>query len=46
MGLDMKARKNICKRIPKSYQKAAKKGKAKILDEYAPMLEYNRDYFI
>jgi hypothetical protein len=44
MGLDMKTRKEICARIYGRYQKADKKGKAKILDEYAPMLEYNRDY--
>jgi hypothetical protein len=44
MGLDMKTRKKICARIYRRYQKADKKGKAKILDEYAPMLEYNRDY--
>jgi len=44
MGLDMKTRKNVCGRIFKRYQKAAKKGKAKILDEYASLLGYNRDY--
>jgi hypothetical protein len=44
MGLDMKTRKSICGRIFKRYQKAGKKGKAKILDEYAVTLGYNRDY--
>jgi hypothetical protein len=44
MGLDMKTRKQICGRLYKRYQKASKKGKAKILDEYAPMLGHNRDY--
>ena len=44
MGLDMKTRKKICARLYKRYQKAGKKDKAKILDEYAPMLGHNRDY--
>ena len=44
MGLDMKTRKKICGEIFKRYQKAGKKGKTKILDEYAPTLNYNRDY--
>jgi hypothetical protein len=44
MGLDMKTRKKICARIYRRYQKAGRKDKAKILDEYALMLEYNRDY--
>ena len=44
MGLDMKTRKKICGKIFKRYQKAGKKGKAKILDEYTQTLEYNRDY--
>jgi len=44
MGLDMKTRKKICARIYKRYQKAGKKDKTKILDEYAPLLGYNRDY--
>jgi hypothetical protein len=44
MRLDMKTRKKICGRIFKRYQKAGKKGKAKILDEYAPLLDYNRGY--
>jgi hypothetical protein len=30
--------------IYKRYQKTSKKGKAQILDEYAPMLGHNRDY--
>ena len=44
MGLDMKTRKKICAAIFKRYQKAGKKGKAKILDEFATTLNYNRDY--
>jgi hypothetical protein len=40
----MKTRKKICGRIFKRYQKAGKKDKAKILDEYAQLLGYNRDY--
>src|SRR5215469_4100699 len=44
MGLDMKTRKKICKEIFKRYQRARKKDKAKILDEYSQTLEYNRDY--
>ena len=44
MGLDMKTRKKICGEIFRRYQKAGKKGKAKILDEYALTLGYNRDY--
>jgi len=44
MGLDMKTRKKICGEIYRRYQKAGKKGKAKILDEYAITLNYNRDY--
>ena len=44
MGLDMKTRKKICGEIYKRYQKAGKKGKAKILDEFALTLGYNRDY--
>ena len=44
MGLDMKTRKKICAEIFKRYQKAKKKDKAKILDEYAETLGYNRDY--
>jgi len=44
MGLDMKTRRNICARIFRRYQKAGKKGKAKILEEYTLTLGYNRDY--
>ena len=44
MGSDMKTRKKICGKIFKRYQKASKKDKKKILDEYAPLLGYNRDY--
>ena len=44
MGLDMKTRKKICGKIYRRYQKAGKKGKAKMLDEYSGTLEYNRDY--
>jgi hypothetical protein len=44
MGLDMKTRKKICGEIYKRYQKAGKKSKAKILEEYTQILKYNRDY--
>ena len=44
MGLDMKTRKKICKEIFKRYQKARKKDKVKILDEYSRTLNNNRDY--
>jgi len=44
MGLDMKTRKKICGEIFKRYQKASKKGKGRILTEYAPLLGYNRGY--
>ena len=44
MGLDMKTKKKICKEIYKRYQKARKKDKAKILNEYSRTLDYNRDY--
>ncbi|MCL2277604.1 MAG: transposase, partial [Treponema sp.] len=44
MGLDMKTKKKICKEIYKRYQRAGKKVKAKILDEYSRTLNYNRDY--
>jgi hypothetical protein len=40
----MKTRKKICGEIFKRYQKAEKKGKAQILDEYVLTLKYNRDY--
>ena len=44
MGLDMKTRNKVCGQIYKRYQKASKKGKAKILDEYSVTLKMNRDY--
>jgi len=44
MRLDMQTRKNICGKIYKRYQKAGKKGKSRILDEYTKTLECNRDY--
>ena len=44
MRLDMETRKKICGKIFKRYQKAGKKGKAHILDEYSQTLGYNRDY--
>ena len=44
MGLDMKTKKKICKEIYKRYQKAKKKEKTKILNEYSRTLNYNRDY--
>jgi hypothetical protein len=44
MRLDMKTRKKICNVIFKRYQKAGKKGKTQILDEYAATLGLNRDY--
>ena len=44
MGLDMKTKKKICKEIFRRYQKARKKDKAKILNEYSRTLNYNRDY--
>ena len=42
MGLDMKTRRKICGEIFRRFQRAGKK--AKILDECAPTLAYNRDY--
>ena len=44
MRLDMKTRKSICGKIYKRYQRAGKKEKGAILDEYAAMLDLNRDY--
>jgi len=44
MRLDMHTRKKICGKIYRRYQKAGKKGKGEILDEYAQTLECNRDY--
>ena len=44
MGLDMKTRNKVCGQIYKRYQKAGKKGKSNILDEYSATLKMNRDY--
>ena len=44
MRLDLKTRKNICGKIFRRYQKAGKKDKGEILDEYTQTLECNRDY--
>ena len=44
MRLDMKTRKKICGKIYRRYQKAEKKGKGEILDEYTQTLDYSRDY--
>jgi len=44
MRLDMHTRIKICEKIFRRYQKAGKKGKGKILAEYAKTLECNRDY--
>src|SRR5215510_8163447 len=44
MGLDMKTRKKICAEIYRKYQKAEKKKKGRILDEYSETLALNRDY--
>jgi len=44
MGSDMKTRKKICSTLYKRYQKADKKTKGKILDEYVLTLGLNRDY--
>jgi len=44
MRLDLKTRKKICGKIFRRYQKAGKKGKGEILDEYTQTLECNRDY--
>jgi len=44
MGLDMKTRKKVYEKIYKRYQRAGKKGKSKILDEYTLTLDLNRDY--
>ena len=44
MRLDMKTRNKVCGQIYKRYQKASKKGKSKILDEYSVTLKMNRDY--
>ena len=44
MGLDMETRKKICKEIYRRYQKARKKDKGQILNEYSKTLDYNRNY--
>jgi len=44
MRLDMKTRKKVCAQIYKRYQKAGKKDKGRILDEYVVTLDLNRDY--
>jgi len=44
MELDMKTRNKVCGQIYKRYQKAGKKGKSKILDEYSLTLKMNRGY--
>ena len=44
MRLDMQTRKKICGKIYRRYQKAGKRSKGKILNEYAQILECNRDY--
>jgi hypothetical protein len=40
----MKTKKKICNEIFRRYQKAGKKGKSNILDEYTQTLGYNRSY--
>jgi hypothetical protein len=44
MRLDRETRKRICGTIFRRYQKAGKKGKATIPEEYTQTLGYNRDY--
>ena len=44
MRLDLKTKKKLYEKIYKRYQKAGKKGKGKILDEYSLTLDCNRDY--
>ena len=44
MGLDMRSKRKICNELFRRYQKAGKKRKGKLLDEYAQTLGYNRDY--
>jgi len=46
MGLNMKTRKKICKEIYRRYQKARKKDKSKIINEYSRTFKYNRDYLL
>ena len=43
MGLAMKDKKKVCGEIARRYQKADKKGRGKLLDEYIVTLGYNRD---
>ena len=43
MELDMKTRNKVCGQIFKRYQKAGKKDKSNILDEYSATLKMNRD---
>jgi hypothetical protein len=40
----MKDKKNIYREIARRYQKADKKGRGKLLDEYTVSIGYNRDY--
>jgi len=44
MRLDMQTRKKICGKIYRRYQKAGKKEKGEMLEEYVKVLECNRDY--
>jgi hypothetical protein len=44
MGLDMKTRDKVCAQIFRRYQSEGKKGRTKILNEYATLLKMNRDY--
>ena len=43
MGLAMKDKKKVCGEIARRYQKADKKVRGKLLDEYIVTLGYNRD---
>ena len=42
--LDMKSRRRIDKAVAERYQRARKKEKSKILDEFAKTAQYNRAY--
>jgi len=44
MGLNMKEKKAVIRETAARYQKAEKKGKTKILDEYIELTKYNRKY--
>lgn len=44
MALDMKTKKTITKELAKGYQKARKRDKTKILDEFINLTGYNRCY--